>query len=98
MRKKDLINTFTKDEEVVVRGTVLSVNLEPMTWCGNGSITISTTNHGELVLQILGGRRPQSPRADVREGDTIEACGIVTEENAIALTNPEQHYLRHDPS
>jgi hypothetical protein len=73
---KDLVGILTKDEEIVVRGTVLSVNLAPLTWCGNGSITISTTNHGELVLQILGGRRPQPPRADVREGDSVEVCGI----------------------
>ena len=94
---KDPTGALTKGEEVVVRGIVLCVNLEPMAWCANGSITISTTNHGELVLQIVGGRRPQCSRADVREGDSIEACGIVTEENAIALTNPEKHYLRSKP-
>lgn len=90
---KDPTGALTKGEEVVVRGIVLHVSLEPMTWCGDGSITISTQNHSELVLQIVGGRRPQCPRADVREGDSIEAYGIVTEENAIALANPEKHYL-----
>jgi hypothetical protein len=92
----EITGTLTTGREVVVTGTVLSINLEPTTWCGNGSITISTTNHGELILQILGGRRPQSPRADVREGDSVEVCGIVIAENAIALTSPEKHYLRSD--
>ncbi|NJM27534.1 MAG: hypothetical protein HC856_03530 [Pseudanabaena sp. RU_4_16] len=93
---KDPTGALTKGEEVVVRGIVLYVNLEPMAWCANGSITISATNHGELVLQIVGGRRPQCPRADVWEGDSIEVYGIVTEENAIALANPEKHYLRRE--
>jgi hypothetical protein len=91
---KDVTEILTKGAEVMASGIVLNVNLEPITWCGNGSITISTTNHGELTLQILGGRRPQPPRADVREGDSVEVCGIVIAENAIALTNPEKHYLR----
>jgi hypothetical protein len=91
---KDITNLLTTGKEIVIRGIVVNINLEPITWCGNGTLTILTTNHGELILQIIGGRRPQCPRADVREGDSIEACGIVIEGNAVALTNPAQHYLR----
>lgn len=94
---KSIAEALTKGEEVVVRGIVSNVNLEPMTWCGNGSITISTPSHSALILQIVGGRKPQCPRVEVREGDSIEVCGIVAEENAIALTNPEEHYLRLEP-
>jgi hypothetical protein len=93
---QDITGALTTGREVVVRGIVLNANLEPLAWCGDGSITISTKNHGELVIQIVGGRRPQCPRADVREGDSVEVCGIVIAENAIALTNLEKHYLRRD--
>jgi hypothetical protein len=44
----------------------------------------------------VGGRGPQCLCVDVREGDSIEAYGIVTEENAIALANSEKHYLRRE--
>jgi hypothetical protein len=83
-----------KDEEVVIRGTVVYLNLEPLGWCGNGNVTILTTHHSEMILHLVGGRRPQPYFADVRLGDFVEACGIVTEENAISVTNPEKHYLR----
>jgi hypothetical protein len=94
---KDITAPLTRGKEVAIRGKVLNINLEPLGWCGVGELTISTTNHSELILQIIGGRRPQCPRADVREGDFLEACGIVVEENVIALTNPEKHYLRLEP-
>jgi hypothetical protein len=95
---KDITAPLTKGKDVVVKGIVVTINLEPMAWCGNGTLTLLTTDYGELILQIIGGRRPQCPRVEVMECDSIEACGIVIEENAIALTNPEKHYLRLEPS
>jgi hypothetical protein len=93
---KDITAPLTKGTDVVVRGIVATINLEPMAWCGNGTLTLLTRDHGELILQIIGGRRPQCPRVEVMECDSIEACGIVVERNTIALTNPEKHYLRLD--
>jgi hypothetical protein len=91
---KEITAPLTTGQEIVVKGIVININLEPMTWCGNGNIKILTTNHGELILQIIGGRRPQCCRAHVSVGDSIEVCVIVIEGNAIALNNPAQHYLR----
>lgn len=68
------ITSLTKNEEIIVIGTV--------------------SNHGELILNIIGGRRRQSPIVEVKDGDLIEACGVVTGENAIALDAPDKHYLR----
>jgi hypothetical protein len=95
---KDMPDPLTRDTDVVVRGIVVAINLEPMSWCGNGSLTLLTTDYGELNLQIIGGRRPQCPRVAVSECDSIEVCGIVVEGNTIALTNPDKHYLRLEPS
>jgi hypothetical protein len=91
---KNIANPLTTGEEILIRGVVVNINFEPMTWCGNGILTILTTEHSELKLHIIGGRRPQCPRATVKKGDSIQACGTVIEEDTIALTNPEQHYLR----
>lgn len=94
-------NTFKpliRNEDVVIRGTIVYLNLEPMRSCGVGNVTVLTTNHSEILLHLVGGRRPQRPYfADVKLGDFIEACGIVTEENVISVTNPEKHYLQLEP-
>jgi hypothetical protein len=89
-----IISSLTKNEEVIVIGIVLQVNLEAMGHCGIGVIKVTTKNHGELILNIVGGRRRQSPIAEVKDGDLIEACGVVTGENAIDLVDPDKHYLR----
>lgn len=88
------MNSLTKNEEVIVVGTVLQVNLEAMSACGNGAIKVTSKNYGELILNIIGGKRRQSPRAEVKDDDLIEACGVVTGENAINLVDPDKHYLR----
>jgi len=90
----DMLGAFVKGEDVIVRGTILELNLEPMCGCGDGSITLSTANYGELDLTIVGGRRAQPPRANVKIGDFIEICGIVGNENKIAVENASKHYLR----
>jgi hypothetical protein len=90
---KDM-NSLTKNEEIVVVGTVLQVNLNAMMSCGDGVIKITTESYGELILKIIGGRRRQSPIETVEDGDLIEACGVVTGENAINLVDPDKHYLR----
>jgi hypothetical protein len=90
----NIISSLTKNEEVIVVGTVLQVNLKAMHHCGDGMIKVTTENYGELILNIIGGRRSQSPRAEVKEGDLIEACGVVAGENAISLVDPDKHYLR----
>jgi hypothetical protein len=95
---KNTSNLLIKNEDVVIRGTIVGLNLEPMTWCGDGKVTVLTTNHSEIILHLVGGRRPQPYFVDVRLGDFIEACGIVTEENAISVTNPEKHYLQLEPA
>lgn len=95
---ENISDLLIKNEDVVIRGTIVYLNLEPMTWCGDGKVTILTTNHSEMILHLVGGRRPQPYFADVRLGDFIEACAIVTEENAISVTNPEKHYLRLEPA
>ncbi|WP_144428775.1 hypothetical protein [Synechocystis sp. PCC 6714] len=95
---KNTSNLLIKNEDVVIRGTIVCLNLEPMSWCGDGKVTVLTTNHSEIILHLVGGRRPQPYFADVRLGDFIEACGIVTEENAISVTSPEKHYLRLEPA
>ena len=89
---KDM-NSLTKNEEIVVVGKVLQINLNAMNHCGDGVIKITTANYGELILNIIGGRRRQSPRAEMKDGDLIEACGVVTGENAIYLVDPDKHYL-----
>jgi hypothetical protein len=94
---KDVTAPLTIGTDIVVRGIVIAINLEPIAWCGNGTLTVLTTDYGELILQISGGRKLQCPRVAVSECDSIEACGIVIEGNAIALTNPEKHYLRLEP-
>jgi len=88
------MNSLTINEEIVVVGTVLQINLNAMAHCGDGVIKITAANYVELILNIIGGRRRQSPRAEVKDGDFIEACGVVTGENAIALVDPDKHYLR----
>jgi hypothetical protein len=90
----NIISSLTRNEEVIVVGTVLQVNLEAMSHCGDGAIKVTTKNHGELILNIIGGKRRQSPRAEVKDGDLIEAFGVVTGENAIDLVDPDKHYLR----
>jgi hypothetical protein len=95
---KNTSNLLIKNEDVVIRGTIVGLNLKPMTWCGDGKVTVLITNHSEIILHLVGGRRPQPYFAHVRLGDFIEACGMVTEENAISVTNPEKHYLRLEPA
>ena len=90
----NIISSLTKNEEIILIGTVLQVNLEAMSHCGDGAIKVITKNYGELILNIIGGRRRQSPIAEVKDGDLIEACGVVTGENAINLVDPDKHYLR----
>lgn len=90
----NIISSFTKNGEIIVVGKVLQVNLKAMHHCGNGLIKVATENYGELILNIIGGRRKQSPRAEVKDGDLIEACGVVTGDNAIDLVDPNRHYLR----
>jgi hypothetical protein len=90
---KDM-NALTKNEEIVVVGTVLQINFKAMRHCGNGVIIVATVNYGELILNIIGGKRRQAPMAEVKDGDLIEACGVVTGENAINLVDPDKHYLR----
>lgn len=86
-----------QDEETVVRGIIIYLNLEPLRSCGIGNVTILTTTHCEMILHLVGGRRYQPYFADVKLGDFIEACGILTEENAILVTSPAKHYLRLEP-
>ncbi len=90
----DIISSLTKNEEITVVGTVLQVNLEAMSHCGDGVIKVTTENYGELILNIIGGRRRQSPRAEVKDGDLIEVYGVVAGENVIDLVDPNKHYLR----
>ena len=90
----NIISSLTKNEEIILIGTVLQVNLEAMSHCGDGAIKVITKNYGELILNIIGGRRRQSPIAEVKDGDLIEAFGVVTGENAIDLVDPDKHYLR----
>jgi hypothetical protein len=91
---KNTSDPLIENTDVVIRGTIVYLNLKPMAWCGIGEVTILTTNHGEMILHLVGGRRPQPCFADVELGDVIEACGIVTEGNVILVTKPEKHYLR----
>ena len=65
-----------------------------ITATGDGVIKGTTENYGELILNIIGGRRRQSPRAEVKDGDLIEVCGVVAGENEIDLVDPDKHYLR----
>ncbi|PZO38339.1 MAG: hypothetical protein DCF19_16815 [Pseudanabaena frigida] len=90
----NIVSSLTKNEEIIVIGTVVQVNLEAMSHCGDGVIKVTTENHRELILNIVGGRRMQCPRAEVKDGDLIEACGVVTGENMIDLVDPIKHYLR----
>ncbi|MFM7601124.1 MAG: hypothetical protein ACKO7R_07995 [Pseudanabaena sp.] len=90
----NIIRSLTQNEEVIVVGTVLQVNFKAMHHCGDGMIKVTTKIYGELILNIIGGRRRQSPIAEVKDGDLIEACGVVTGENVIDLVDPDKHYLR----
>lgn len=90
----NIISSLTRNEEIIVIGTVLHVNLEAMSHCGIGEIKVKTENCSELLLNIVGGRRKQCPRAEVKDGDLIEACGVVTGDYAINLVDPNKHYLR----
>ncbi|HEY9824917.1 MAG TPA: hypothetical protein V6D19_05680 [Stenomitos sp.] len=86
-----------KNEDVLIRGTITYLNLEPLRSCGIGMVTILTTDHREMTLHLVGGRRRQPYFAEVRLGDFIEACGILIKENALSVTTPEKHFLRIEP-
>lgn len=77
--------------KIVLDGSVLSADLTPMLYDGNGTITIATKSYGQVFITIPA--RSSRPGSDVKKGDTIEVSGIVVEDKKILVRGDDGQYI-----